>query len=331
MSGASEDEQVGSAWCGETHVVRSRRGEWLPSGWERVTRGVRCRAPIDGDPFLSQLLGWQEVLPPEARWTHLTAARIRGWWLPPLPADLPVYTVHPHTDRVRRFGLVAARRTGLSPYELIAGLRVDPAVDVVVSLARDLSELDLACVVAAALASGSCSAAALSEVAREPGRGMRGLRRVLQRIDHRYESLWEVMLAELHRACGVAVQPQHEVRDPAGCFVARGDLWLVGTQRLHEYDGEVHREPGQHRADLRRESDLGRAGWSRRGYTSRDVLHQAVRILADADHALGRPHDPSRIRPWHTLLRPSLFTPTGRAAFAARFGLSFDTSSRRAS
>ena len=147
-------------------------------------------------------------------------------------------------------------------------------------------------------------------------RGNRRFRAAVDRRPHgRFESIWEVLLAELHHAVGVEVEPQYEVIDDNGVWLARGDLWLVGTRRIHEYDDGHHRDPGQHHQDLRRDRRLGLAGWSRRGYTSPDLLRHAVHVLADADHALGRRHDPGRIRPWYAQLRTSLFSDTGRRQF----------------
>ncbi|PKH37127.1 hypothetical protein CXG46_16655 [Nocardioides alpinus] len=110
----------------------------------------------------------------------------------------------------------------------------------------------------------------------------------------------------------MAVEAQHEIFDDHGNFVARADLRVVGTPRLPEFDGAVHRDAKQHRKDLKRERRLASAGWDRRGYTSYDVLHQAVSILRDADEALGRPHDPARIRGWHAIVKKSLFSPAGQ-------------------
>jgi hypothetical protein len=59
----------------------------------------------------------------------------------------------------------------------------------------------------------------------------------------------------------------------------------------------------------------------RRGYTSHEVLWQAVGILRDIDASLGRPHRPERIRAWHAMLLDSLFTPSGTARLRARWGL----------
>lgn len=134
-----------------------------------------------------------------------------------------------------------------------------------------------------------------------------------------------VLLRELHRLCGIDVVPQHEVDDAEGGFVAKGDLWLVGTRVLHEYDGGDHRSAKRQRKDLKRDARLGRAQWVRRGYTAPDVLSQATGILRDADDAIGRPHDPGRIRVWHQQLRTSLFTPAGTAVFQKRLGLTEET------
>ena len=138
------------------------------------------------------------------------------------------------------------------------------------------------------------------------------------------------MLRELHRACGIEVEPQHEVVDNTGGFVARGDLWLVGTCVLHEHDGGEHLTRGRQRQDRKRDRRLGHAEWLRRGYTKDDVLHQAVAILRDADASVGREHDPSRIRGWHALLRESLVTPAGSAAFRRRLRLPPESGQRAA-
>jgi hypothetical protein len=48
-------------------------------------------------------------------------------------------------------------------------------------------------------------------------------------------------------------------------FVARGDLWIVGTNRLHEFDGGGHRKPDIQRSDLTRDRRLIEASWQRFG------------------------------------------------------------------
>ena len=286
-----------------------------------MTRGVH-RAEAADDPFLAELGAWQAVLPSSVRFTHLTAARIRGWWLPPLPVDLPVFVAMNREDsRPVRPGLRVTRHSWLPPPELVGGIRLDPAPDTLLACARDLSELDRIVLLDAALHAGDVTPAEIDEVAGQRRRGAPALRRTAGLADGRSESAWETLLRRLHQVIGVDVEPQHEVHDADGLLVARGDLWLVGTRVLHEYDGDAHLDKPRQRQDLKRGRRLGNTAWERRGYTSRDVLHQAVTILRDADLSLGRSHEPGRIRAWHDLVRASLFSPAGTAALRHRLGL----------
>ena len=60
----------------------------------------------------------------------------------------------------------------------------------------------------------------------------------------------------LHRAAEIPVTPQQELFDQFGRFIARADLLIDGTPRLHEYDGAVHRDADVHEADLTRDRAL---------------------------------------------------------------------------
>lgn len=153
------------------------------------------------------------------------------------------------------------------------------------------------------------------------GRGAPALRQALRHADGRAESAWETVLRLFHVLCGIPVVPQHELRTPDGSFVARGDLWLEGTKVLHEYDGGVHRDRRQQHHDLARERAIGSLGWTRRGYTARDLLGRAHLILREADASLGRPHDPGRLERWNALLHDSSFSRVGRARLRERWRL----------
>jgi hypothetical protein len=50
------------------------------------------------------------------------------------------------------------------------------------------------------------------------------------------------VLRVLHRAADIPVEPQHVIVDDYGRFLARADLLIKGTRRIHEYDGAVHCE-----------------------------------------------------------------------------------------
>ncbi len=270
-------------------------------------------------PGSTELEAWQVVLPIGGRFTHLTAAAALGWWLPPVPPDLPVMAAVPAVStRPARKGLRVVRADPVARPRAREGVCLDAPAEILLNCARDLGLLDLLILVDGALASGDVTVADLRDAESALRRGNRDLRRVIPLADARSESPWESVLRLMHVTCGAEVEPQRGIVDRFGEFVARGDLHLVGTCTIHEYDGAVHLDRGQQHADLVRLRRLTDAGWTRRGYTSRDLLGRPIGILRDIDRALGRPHDPSRIRAWYTLLAQSLLTPAGTQRLRAR-------------
>ncbi|CAN5267385.1 hypothetical protein BH20ACT5_BH20ACT5_13500 [soil metagenome] len=301
-----------------THGAATDRGEAVRRGrvrdrsWVRVSRGL-YRPRLAEPARTADLYGWQSLLPVTGCFTHLTGALVRGWPVPPLPADLPVFAaICARDSRPRRPGLVISRHPRPVEYDEIAGLRVARPAHILVGAARDLGLLDVLLLVDAALHRGECTLAELHQVAAHQ-RGGPALRTALRYADGRAESPWETVLRLLHQVCDVPVEPQYGI----GPFSA--DLRIVGTRRLAEYDGEVHRTADRHAKDLARERQLHRLGWQRYGYTSRVILHNGLSVLRDADEALGRPHEPERIRAWHRLLAESLFTPAGTARARGRW------------
>ena len=91
----------------------------------------------------------------------------------------------------------------------------------------------------------------------------------------------------LQRAAQIPVEPQHPVHDDEGRFLARADFWVVGTRRIHEYDGGDHRRPEVQDGDLRRDRSLLEADWQRYGFTSRHLLNEAASIIRESDRLLG--------------------------------------------
>jgi hypothetical protein len=289
----------------------SGRRSRAPIGATRVARGA-YRLSDSPDVRISSLHAWQMVLPPEAAFTHLTGAGVHDIWLPPAEG-LPVWISLPYgIPRPVRPGLrVVRRHIGPDPV-IVNGLRCDPAPQSLLIAARDLHELDLTCLIEGARHRDLLPEDEEDRLLSEAYPGSPRLRRSFDWATGGAESIWEVLLRVLHRSCGVAVEAQHEIFDDTGVFIARADLRVLGTRRLPEFDGAGHRDASQHRKDLKRDRRLASAEWDRRGYTSYDVLHQAVSILRDADEALGRPHDPTRIRPWHAIVKKSLFSPAGQ-------------------
>jgi hypothetical protein len=203
--------------------------------------------------------------------------------------------------------------------ELIDGIRVASAAETLVAAARDLGVLDLVILGDSALHARDCTKEELWRAAAQRRRGAPQLRTSIPLFDGRSESPWESVLRMLHFAAEVEVEPQKKIFDDWGRFVARVDLWLVGTRRIHEYDGEVHRDRETHRADLTRERRLVEIDWQRVGYTSPQLLYEGGSIIAGIDRLLGRTWDPRRVARWEGLLGDSLFRVGGRARVMRRW------------
>ena len=301
------------------------RGHRRGVAWTPVTYAVhRARTPLDSStypPFWCEedLAGWQLLLTDEGCLTGLTALQVWGAPLPPLPDGSPVFLALAKNDpRPMRSGVHTSRHIRPVPYAVVRGLRVAAVAEALAAAARWVGLIDVVAMVDACLQLGLVDLEDLDEVARSRRPGSGRLRVALLLADPGAESLWESLLRLLHVVCDIEVETQWTVRDPDGLSVATADLWLVGTTAVHEYDGDEHEKAARRVHDRRRDRRIDRAGYVRRGYTAGDVIRRAVTIIEDADRAIGRPHDPARIRAWHDLVRDSLFTPAGRAAFLAR-------------
>lgn len=249
----------------------------------------------------------------------MTSAQLRGWWLPPLEA-LPLIACTDgdavHHDRRG----VYVRRCAIPPNHRISvrGVPVASAEWTLIELAEHLALVDLVVAIDCALNLGHTSVEAIRATMRPGRRGVRVLRRALDLCDGRSESRWETVLRLMHVMSGVEVEPQRVVRNLFDVIVARADLWVVGTRRLHEYDGADHRVRQQHEQDLRRDKTLSRLGLERYGYTAVELLRHPERVIEDADEALGRRHDPSRVGTWKREAALSSLSRAGLAALGRR-------------
>lgn len=296
------------------------RGHRRGPRWTPVAYGLHYLTQDEPHEDL-ELAAWQLLMPGHGSFTGLTSARVRGWWLPPLPTGLPVFMALERNDpRPLRHGVLTSRHPRPVPHQTIRGLRCAGAAETLLACARLVGLLDLVVLLDAALHTRACTLEEVEAVLTPRRRGGPMLRQALGLADARSESAWETLLRLLHVVCGVDVEPQHEVLDSHGEFVARADLGVRGTTSIHEYDGSDHLPRKRQVADLRRLRRIAAAGRVRRGYTAEDLIHRPVTILRDADLALGRPHDPGLIRGWYALLAGSLFTPAGTAAFWKRIG-----------
>lgn len=285
-----------------------------------MTHGIQRRSELN--TRVSELAGWQLLMPGDGCFTGLTAAELRGWPMPNVPADLPVFmAMGKHDPRPMRAGVRTSRHTSPVAFEVLpSGLRCATGEETILALARVLGPLDLVPMIDHGLHSQELDPEILQGLACSRRPGARSLAAALPWVDAGAESWWESMLRMMHVACGAVVESQVDLYDAHGTWIARADLLIVGTQSLAEYDGEHHRDVAQHADDLRRDRRLHGSDYIRRGYVAADLLRRPVEVLRDIDRALGRDHDPARLRPWLELLAGSLFTESGLKAFRRRVG-----------
>jgi hypothetical protein len=303
------------------------RGQIRVTGFRRVSHGLYLplsdRTDEDAE-WLRNLQAWLLVLPPDAVFTHVTAAALYGWWLPQLPDFVPVFAATDVTgSRPRRPGLICSRlvRTAEAPANAIIrhGLPVDLPEEVLLRAARDLAMLDLVPLVESALRSGDTSIARLKHFCETTRPGVRRLRIALALADPRSESPWETVLRLFHVLVGIEVQPQVELFDDQGTFLARVDLLLTGTDNVHEYDGSEHRNRARHGSDLRGERGVAATPYVRRGFTSEDLVQHPLVMLAEIDRALGRRHRPTRVHLWRRWVSEATLSTAGRRRLMNRW------------
>jgi hypothetical protein len=152
----------------------------------------------------------------------------------------------------------------------------------------------------------------LAEVLASRRPGTQVLRRAWQLSSPAAEAAGETLLHAFHRVIDVPVEPQAILTGPDGSVLGRGDLLVIGTRFVHEYDGAVHRDGQQHKSDLRRERGLHAGGYVRRGFTQDDLLNHPLVVMHEIDRALGRPHRLNRITRWRRLVENSLYSRVGR-------------------
>lgn len=291
------------------------RGEIRQVGFRRVGHGLflPLRPGLDQDhEFRRDLMAWRLVLPPQAAFTHVTAARLLGWQLPAIPEQAPVFAaVELEENRPRRPGLICSRL--VRPHEPgDVGLPVDRPEEILLRAARDLGTLDLVIMVDSARRRGHIDGRRMAAILASRRPGVRVLRAAWNLSNELAESGGETVLRMFHVAIDVPVEPQAVLVDGHGRMIGRADLLVTGTKRLHEYDGAHHREAVQHRNDLRRDRGLGGSDYERRGFTLDDLINHPLVTMHEIDRELQRPHKLARLTTWRKLVANSLYSEVGR-------------------
>mgnify|MGYP000935041667 CR=1 FL=1 len=292
------------------------RGEIRLAGHRRVSHGlgvVRRDDLTEDQEYLRDLEAYLLVLPPSAVFTHLTAARLLGWQLPRLPEQVPVFVAVDRDDpRPRRHGLICSRLIRDSRPGVVDGLPVDAAEEILLRAARDLGTLDMVILIDSALRLKHLDPARMEQLLKSGRPGVRVLREAWNRATGKADSAGESVLQQFHVVLEIAFEPQADIWDDDGRLIACADLRVTGTDFLHEYDGEHHRDKNQHRTDLRRDRGIAGEPYVRRGFVLDDLLNHAGIVMHELDRALDRPHRVRRLRAWRRLVDNSMYSPTGR-------------------
>jgi len=322
---AGHVEPEGQSPQARTSAADPIRGEIRLTGHRRVSHGLFLPLVPGLSPeqeFLRDLRAWQLVLPDDAAFTHLTAARVLGWQLPQLPPreQVPVFTATTGDGpRPRRPGLVCSRLVRPANAAVVSGVPIDTPEEVILRAARDLGALDLTIMLDSARRLGHLSPQRVQAVLESSRPGVRMFKLAWGLSDPRSESGPETVLRIFHRALDVPVEPQAVLTDGSGRIIGCADLRILGTNDLAEYDGDVHRNKEQQRVDLRRERGLNASPYRRYGYTLDDLLNHPLTAMHEIDRRLGRPHRISRLRRWQRLVDNSLYSPRGRERILNRW------------
>ena len=177
------------------------RGRYRSPMYRRLSHGLMMRQAELGtrDEGLRDLAAWRLVLPPDAVFTHVTAAWLFDWWLPSLPEYVPTFAATTASTRPRRAGLTCSRLDTVAVQVHRYGIPVDHPAEVLLRAARDLAVLDLVVLMDAALARSDVEVDELRALAFSRRPGSRRLRAALELSDGRSESAWESLLRVFHQ------------------------------------------------------------------------------------------------------------------------------------
>lgn len=188
--------------------------------WAHPVNGVAL-PQVEFDDLRARCRAVGLVLSEGAVFTHLTAARLRGWWLPridPFPVIACTDGAAPHHNRrgvyVRRCEIPQHHRTE------VHGIPTSSPEWTIVEAAEHLRLLDLVVLIDGALHQGATTLERLREAMVPGRRGVRVLRQALGLADPRSESPWETVLRLVHVLSNIPVRTQVPVRDDHGELLA---------------------------------------------------------------------------------------------------------------
>ena len=230
--------------------------------WQQVLPQVIAPAVIEIDRTLLEhaALLWA----PAGGWSHFTAARKEGIWV---PDDPNAWLTTPWEDGHRsRAGVEIVRTRHLPAWRTDGVRRWTPPARTVVDLAQVLDERQLNAVLLSAVRKKKATAAEVDAAAVGlAGRaGLRLLHAVTQLWTPERESLLEdeLHVDVLSVVQGFTVERQFDVRDSGGRLLGRTDVAVPALKLALEADGLLfHSTDQQIAADQQRDRRFLGAGW----------------------------------------------------------------------
>ncbi|MBO0685026.1 MAG: DUF559 domain-containing protein, partial [Candidatus Dormibacteraeota bacterium] len=256
------------------------------ASWQRLSRGWYAFAGLGGTAALEPA-ALARVFPAGSVLAGTTAFRLYG--LTALAESRPEVILPSAAHAATSAGLVV-RKVRLEPGDVTCrrGVRVTTPLRTCFDLASRLPMVDAVVAIDEALHRRLVSLDGLRQyVARCAGvRGVRQARSVVDLAEPASESPMETRLRCLLVMAGLPrPAAQVSLRDHAGAFIGRPDLYYPEARLAVEYDGNTHRETLI--ADNRRQNRLQQAGIKLLRYTAPDVYERSEVIVAEVRTFLG--------------------------------------------
>lgn len=269
----------GAFTVAQARAAGLRHCDLRPHRLHRPTHGVRCLRPPA--TLGERALAWAAVLPPDAAFSHVTAAALLGL---PLPAALEGAAA---LDVMRPSDRAATRRRGCHGHKGLESREVVVAAGVRVVAAAD-TWCDLGEVLGRGLAADDLVVAGDAVLARLPGgrdelarrlagrrrpRGGVALRDALGLVRPGVRSPMETRARLMFLRAGF---PEPEVNaavtDAAGGWLLEGDLVWRAQRVVAEYQGAHHADRRRRSADAHRLGLARDEGWAVHELWAEDLL-----------------------------------------------------------
>ncbi len=272
------------------------------ASWRRLGAGVYVWAALPETRAL-RLEAAHLSIPASALFSGRTAAWLHGLDVDPCE---PIEVILPGRGEGWERGGVRVRRVEVDDCEVVVrrGFKTTSLVRTLWDLSRRLSLVEAVVLTDMALDAGGIRRSKMSDwVDSRAGRkGVSAVRRVLDFAEAGTESPMETRLRMLLMLNGLPrPEVQVAVRDLAGSFVGRPDLYFRDERLGIEYDGETHRASLVE--DNRRQNRLLLAEIRLLRFTAADVLRRPDSVVTQVRNALAQAtpkpafHRPMRVSP----------------------------------